>query len=145
MEFMSGNLLGMEMLKDGLIAGAVIALLSAVLILLTGHYLNDQSAALTAVEGNGYPVTTEWIVRWAAISLVFGVVAAYAYNFATVNFAWNSTHYFIVAAAMVIILDVLAFVPIYDGKIAPYAYEWLGLNAVFGIGVGLLIPFLAGN
>jgi hypothetical protein len=145
MEFMSGNLIGMEMLKDGLIAGAVVAALSALLILLTGQYLNDQSAGLSAVEGNGHSVMSEWMVRWVAISLVFGVVAAYMFNFTAINFAWNGTQYFMLAAVLVIILDVLAFVPLYDGGIAPYTFEWLGLNAVFGIGFGLLIPVLAGN
>lgn len=145
MEFMSGNLIGLEMMKDGLIAGVVIAVLSVLLIMLTGQYINDQAAGLSAVDGKGYSVISEWMSRWAMVSLVFGVVAAYAYNFITVNFAWNGTQYLIVAVALVIILDVLAFVPIYDGKTAPYACEWLGLNAVFGVGFGLLIPLLAGN
>lgn len=145
MEFMSGNLIGLEMMKDGLIAGVVIAVLSVLLIMLTGQYINDQAAGLSAVDGKGYSVISEWMIRWAMVSLVFGVVACYTYNFITVNFAWNGTQYLIVAVALVIILDVLAFVPIYDGKTAPYAFEWLGLNAVFGVGFGLLIPLLAGN
>jgi hypothetical protein len=140
----SGNLVSLEMVREGLIAGVAIAMMSAIVILLTGQYLYDQSAAL-AIEGDRSSLTFEWMFRWAAISLVFGVAAAYAYNFTVINLAWNGTHYLVIAIALMVVLDILAFVPMYNGEIAPYAFEWLGLNATFGIGFGILVPMLVGH
>jgi hypothetical protein len=88
--------------------------------------------------------TTEWIVRWVAVSLVFGVIAAVAFN-ALSGWGVNGVQYLMIGTALMVVLDILAFVPIHDGKIAPHAIEWLYLNAFFGIGFGYLIPFLAGR
>ena len=145
MEFISANLVNLDMIKDGLLAGAAIAMVSVVLILLSGQYLFDQSAVVTGIDGDRSTVTSEWMLRWAAVSVVFGVLAAYAFNFATVNLAWNGAQYLLLSVAIMVVLDVMAFLPIYDGKIAPYAFEWIGLNAAFAIGFGVLIPKLAGN
>jgi hypothetical protein len=144
MEFMSGNMVNIEMLKEGLIAGIAVAVVSVGLILLSGQYLHDQSTGLGAT-GDRSSVVSEWMFRWAAVSLVFGVLAAYVFNFTTINFGWNGAQYLLLAVVLMVVLDVLAFVPIYEGKIAPFALEWVGLNGAFAVGFGVLIPKLTGN
>jgi hypothetical protein len=135
--------LNMETVKNGLIAGAAVAVMSAAAIALRSNGIAAE------LSGDGTTVTamqaaSEWIVRWVAISLVFGVIAAAAFN-ALNGWGLNGTQYLLLGVGLMIVLDVLAFVPMYDGKIAPHAIEWLYLNAFFGIGFGILIPFLAGR
>ena len=133
-----------EMVRVGVTAGIPVAIVSAVIILLRAGNIAavGQANANTVGFGSGGLVT--WIGTWAAVSLVFGVVATWAYGFLSGKFGWGLPQYLGLALALAAGLTVLAYMRLYGGEAHPFATEWLGLNFAFGAGFGYLIPTLVG-
>ncbi len=133
------DLINMDMVKNGLIAGVIVAIVSVVFLALAWSVIEKSAGA----EASG--AMNSWLIRWAAISLIFGIGAAVVYNFALGHWNWGMTEYLLLAVGLMIVLDVLAYLPLFDGKGHAFATAWIGLNASFAIGFGYLIPKLAGN
>lgn len=133
-----------EIVRVGVIAGIAVAFVSALIILLRAGNIAAvvQSNADAVGFGSGGLLT--WIGTWAAISLVFGVVATWTYGFLGEKFEWGLPQYLGLALALAAVLTVLAYMKLYGGQAHPFATEWLGLNFAFAAGFGYLIPTLVG-
>lgn len=133
------DLINMDMVRSGLIAGVIVAIASGLFLTLAWGMIEKWAGG----DASGGLMT--WLGRWAAISLVFGIGAAVVYNFTLAHWNWGMTEYLLLAIGLMVALDVLAFLPLYYGKAHVDAVAWLGLNASFAIGFGYLIPKLSGN
>lgn len=133
-----------EMVRVGVTAGIVVAIVSALVILVRAGNIAAvvQSNANTVGFGSGGVLT--WIGTWTVISLVFGVVATWTFGFLSGRFGWGLSQYLGLALALAAGLTVLAYLKLYGGEAHPYATEWLGLNFAFAAGFGYLIPTLVG-
>lgn len=124
----------------GLLAGAIVALISIAFI--AGAWdLIEQRALDAEYETDGD--IDAWMIRWADISIMVGIAASLVYSFAAPRWRWANAHHLIKSALIMAVLDLLAFLPIYDSSVHIYPAVYLGLNAIFCMGLGFLIPALS--
>lgn len=128
-----------QMARVGVLAGIAVAIVSALIIWLRAENITAVAAANPNTLGFG-----GWIVTWTAISLVFGLSAAWAYDFVATKWNWGMPQYLALAVGLAVVLTVLGYLKLYGGQSHPFATEWLGLNFAFGVGFGYLVPTLAG-
>ena len=126
-------------LMNGLVAGGIIAILSVV-ILIGSWGVIEQRAMEAGFSGDGD--IGDWAIRWVAIALVMGLVASVAFSFVSARLNWTKAQYLSLSLLLMAALDVLAYLPIYDSSVHVYPAAYLGLNAIFCIGLGILIPTL---
>lgn len=131
-----------EMVRVGVTAGIVVAIASALVILLRAGSIAAVAQSNANTVGFGSGGLPAWIGTWAAVSLVFGVAATWVYGFLNGRFGWGLPQYLALAMAFAVALTVLAYLKLYGGQAHPYATEWLGLNFAFAAGFGYLIPTL---
>lgn len=124
---------------NGLVAGGIIAILSVAFIIVSWGAI-EQHALEAGFSGDGGIV--DWVIRWAAIALVIGLVASVAFSFVSARLNWTKSQYLSLSLLLMAALDVLAYLPIYDSSVHVYPAAYLGLNAIFCIGLGILIPTL---
>ncbi len=128
------DMLNLETIKSGLMAGAAVAVVSAIAVAAIGTLVHDQDGGLLVFAG-----------RWAAISLAFGVVAAVGYSLLHGSFGLDASGYLCLGAGLAIALTALEFLPIYGGSsFAPHWQVYAALNFVFALGFGHLVPRLMG-
>lgn len=126
------DLLNLETIKSGLIAGAAVAAVSAIAVASIGAVVNDTDGGLIGFAG-----------KWAVISVVFGVVAALGYSFLHGSFGLDGSGYLYLATGLAIALTAMEFLPIYGGSsFAPHWQIYAVLNFVFALGFGSLVPKL---
>ena len=133
-----------DMLRVGVVSGIPVAIASAVVILLRADSILAASRANPATVGFSGTSVAGWIGLWAAVSLAFGVAAAWVYGFLAGRWDWGLVQYLALAVVLAVVLTVLGFLKLYGGQSHPYAVEWAGLNFAFAIGFGYLVPVLAG-
>lgn len=126
-------------LMNGFVAGGIIAILSVAFIIGSWGAI-EQHALEVGFSGDGG--IGDWVIRWAAIALVIGLVASLAFSFVSARLNWTKAQYLILSLLLMAALDVLAYLPIYDSSVHLYPAAYLGLNAIFCIGLGILIPTL---
>ncbi|HSV42522.1 MAG TPA: hypothetical protein VLH13_03825, partial [Methanomassiliicoccales archaeon] len=137
--------INLEMIKNGLMAGIPVAVVCGIIIFALGSTIYSEAIALGEV-GTKNDILGNWMFRWAAISLVFGVLATAAYSFLRTNISMGPLGFLVLAIAMATVLTVMEFVPIYgDKKFAPYWETYALFNYAYAIGFGSLIPRLMGN
>jgi hypothetical protein len=128
------EMMSFEMLKNGLIAGAAVAAVSAIAVASIGALVNDHDGGLLAFAG-----------KWALISVVFGVVATVGYSFLHGSFGMDESGYIYLAIGLAAALTALEFVPIYGAStFAPHWQIYAALNFIFALGFGHLVPRLMG-
>ena len=126
------ELMSMDMLKSGLIAGTAVAAVSAVAVMGIG----------TLVHENGTPGAAG---QWAVASIVFGIAAAFAYAVMDSSFNIGPTGYTALALGIAAVLTVMEFLPIYGGSaFAPHWQTYAALNFIYALGFGLMIPRMMG-
>lgn len=130
------------LVKVGLLAAIPVAIVSAIFIIVRMDAIRTESQS-AATPGFGGDSVLKWIGMWTAIAFVFGVFAAWVYDFMSSKWGWGMPQYFAVALILGVVLTVLGFLKIYGGQSHPYAIEWIYLNFAFAIGFGYLIPTLA--
>ncbi len=133
-----------DMARVGVIAGIAVAIVSALIIWMRAGNIAAAAAANPNTVGFGFSGLGGWIVLWTVISLVFGLLAAWVYDFVATKWNWGMPQYLGLAVGLAVVLTVLAYMKIYGGQSHPYAAEWLGLNFAYAVGFGYLIPTLAG-
>ena len=128
------EMLSIETMKSGLIAGAAIAAVSVVTVDSVGALVNDHDGGLMAFAG-----------KWGLIAVVFGVVAALGYGFLSGSLGVDATGYLYLAIGLATALTVMEFLPLYGASgFAPHWQVYAVLNYVFGLGFGYLVPKLMG-
>jgi hypothetical protein len=127
MEWMS-----MEMIKSGLVAGVSMAAISAVAVMMMGT-LAHESEGILRMAG-----------QWGVVTVVFGVVAAFAFLVLDSTVGIGATGYLYLALGMAVTLTVLEFLPLYGGSFAPHWQTYAVLNFTYAVGFGLLVPRLMG-
>jgi uncharacterized BrkB/YihY/UPF0761 family membrane protein len=139
------ELINMEIVKNGLIAGAAVAVISAVLIMLFSGYLFQQAKDLGETVQSVTSTALSWIGRWTVISLVFGIVCTAGFAFVSSHWSWGFSQVLLLAIVSAVVLTVLAYMPLYGvSKFAPYANIYSALNFIYALGFGYLVPKLAG-
>lgn len=128
------EMLSLEMLKNGLMAGAAVAVVSAITVAAVGSLVNDHDGGLLSFAG-----------KWGLIALVFGIVATVGYSFLHGSFSVDASGYMYLAIGAAVALTALEFVPIYGAAaFAPHWQVYAALNFVFAVGFGYLVPKLMG-
>lgn len=128
------DMLNLETIKSGLIAGSAVAVVSVVAVASIGTLVQDHDGGLIGFAG-----------KWAAITLAFGFVAVMGYSLMHGSFGLDASGYLYLATGLAIALTVLEFLPIYGGSsFAPHWQVYAALNFVFALGFGHLIPKLMG-
>lgn len=126
------ELMSMEMLKSGLISGAVVAAVSAAAVMSIGALVQENGTAGAAGQ-------------WAAVSVVFGIVAAFAYVVLSGTFGLGWTGYLGLALGMAAVLTAMELLPMYGGSaFAPHWQTYAALNFIYALGFGLMVPWLMG-
>lgn len=125
------ELISIEALKDGLMAGAAVGAVSAVAVLAIGPHLADGASGVAG-----------WAGKWALISVAFGVFAAIAYGVLSQQWVWGPQQFLALAMGLAAALTVLEFLPVYGGGFAPNWQLYTVLNFVYALGFGYLIPLL---
>ncbi len=133
-----------QLARVGVLAGIAVAIVSALIIWLRAGNIAAAAAANPNTVGFGAGGLGGWFVTWTVISLVFGLVAAWAYDFVATKWNWGMPQYLGLAVGLAVVLTVLGYLKLYGGQSHPFATEWLGLNFAFGVGFGYLVPTLAG-
>lgn len=133
-----------DVVRVGVTAGIPVAIASGAIILLRAGHIAAAGETSVNTVGFGSGGLPAWIGTWAVVSLVFGIVATWAYGFLSGRLGWGLLQYLGFALALATVLTVLAYMRLYGGEAHPYATEWLGLNFAFAAGFGYLIPTLAG-
>ncbi len=136
-----------EIVRVGVLAGIAVAVVSALFIWLRAENIAavvQTNADAVGFGSGGSGNLGTWIGLWVAISLVFGVVATWVYDFVATKWNWGMAQYLTLAMGLAVVLTVLAYLKIYGGHSHPFATEWLGLNFAFAAGFGYLIPSLVG-
>jgi len=130
------------LVRVGLLAAIPVAIVSAIFIIVRMDAIRAESQS-AASPGFGGDNVLSWVGMWTAIAFVFGVFAAWVYDFVSNNWGWGMPQYLAVALILGVVLTVLGFLKIYGGQSHPYAVEWIYLNFAFAVGFGYLIPTLA--
>lgn len=126
------ELMSMDMLKSGLIAGTAVAAVSAVAVMGIGALVHENGTAGAAGQ-------------WAIVSIVFGVAAAFAYVVLNGSFSIGPTGYTVLALGIAAVLTVMEFLPVYGSSaFAPHWQTYAALNFIYALGFGLMIPRLMG-
>lgn len=128
------ELINLDVLKNGLVAGSAVAALSGVAVLGMSVFLSDLKEDAAGFAG-----------KWAVISLVFGMAAAVVYQFMSSEWSMGGTGYLGLAVGMAVALTAMEFLPLYGGGFAPHWQTYAVLNFVYAVGFGTLIPRLFGQ
>lgn len=135
----------LETVRTGLMAGALVALLSSVLILVLSGYVVQQARDLGESFGGQQGLLLRWIGTWVAVSMVFGVICALGFAYVSSNFGWGVREPLLLAIGLAAALTVLAYLPLFEfSRFAPYAHLYSALNFAFALGFGYAVPKLAG-
>jgi hypothetical protein len=128
------EMLNLETIKSGLMAGAAVAAVSAITVASIGTLVHDTDGDLAGFAG-----------KWAAISLVFGIVAALGYSLIHSSFGLGASGYLYMATGLAVALTAMEFLPIYGtSSFAPHWQVYAALNFVYALGFGLLVPKMMG-
>lgn len=139
------ELFSLETVRTGLMAGALVALLSSVLILAFSGYVVQQARDLGEPFDDQQGLLLRWIGTWIAVSMVFGVLCAVGFSYVSTNFNWGIREPLLLAIGLAITLTVLAYMPLFEfSRFAPYAHLYSALNFAFALGFGYAVPKLAG-
>jgi len=125
-------------LVNGLVTGGILAVISIAFIVGAWDVIEQRALEVNYMDDLNI---NDWAIRWAVIALVLASVLSLAFSWISANWNWTNVQYFILSIIVMITLDVLAFLPIYDSSVRVYPIAYLGLNAIFCIGLGTLIPF----
>ena len=102
----------------------------------------EQRANTAGYTSDGGMV--DWIIRWAVIAIVIGLVASIIFPYVSARLQWTKISYLLLSALLMITLNLLAYLPIYDGSVHVYPVAYIGLNIIFCLGFGILLPRLSG-
>jgi|GEM_PF-5803291 len=127
------ELLNLEVVKSGLMAGAAVAAVSGIAMVALSTVVTDLRTDTLAFAG-----------KWAGIALAFGLVAAFAYSFTRAQWTWGAGQYLLLAVSLAAVLTIMEFLPIYGKGFAPHWQAYAALNFIFALGFGYLVPRLMG-
>jgi len=133
----------LDLVRVGLLAAIPVAIVSAIFIFARTDAIRVENQSANAGAGFGGGSVLGWIGMWTVIAFVFGVLAAWVYDFVSNKWGWGMPQYLALALVLGVVLTVLGFLKIYGGESHPYAVEWTYLNLAYAIGFGYLIPTLA--
>jgi hypothetical protein len=132
----------MNVLLAGFIAGIPVGVIGGLLLWLRGKsYVPELKATNAEMAKWSDQLVTLMLAGGSALaSLAFGVLAGWVYGQFAARFASNAAIYFLaLAIGLAVIASILALV-----SKTPMVREKIVLNLDFGIGFGLLVPWLAG-
>ncbi len=134
----------MSVIRTGLIAAIPVAIVCALLILIRTGAIHQQIDVGIQTAGFSGHNPLVWIGTWAAIAIVFGIVATWTYGYMSLHWNWGQMQYLALALVLAVGLSILGFVKIFNGQAHPFRLDWIGLNFAFAVGFGYLIPRLVG-
>jgi len=124
-------------MMNGLVAGGFVAILSIAFIIGAWGAI-EQRAMNAGYAGDGGLV--DWMSRWTVIAIGIGLAASFMFQQVSARLDWINRRYLVSSVLLMVILDLLAFLPIYSSSVHVYPIAYLGLNTIFCLGFGALIP-----
>ncbi|TFG56936.1 MAG: hypothetical protein E4H30_02230 [Methanomassiliicoccus sp.] len=121
----------------GFVAGGFVAFLGVMIIMGTWEAIEQR--AITAGYGDDGSLV-DWAIRWGAIAIIIGLGASFIFPYVSARLNWTRMQYLFLSIILMMVFDLLAYLPIYDSSVHIYPVAILGLNAVFFLGFGSLIP-----
>lgn len=133
--------MNVAIIRNGILAGGIVAVLSIAVIVVAWGSIQQRCLDAGYIGEGGI---TDWMIRWAFIAVLTGIVVSIAYPHASAWLRWSGMSYLALSAMAMVALDLLAYLQPIDGPMHVYPTAYLGLNAVFCLGLGILIPALNG-
>ncbi len=129
-----------KMSINGVVVGGIVAILSIAFIFGAWSII-EQRTVDTGYAEDG--TMTDWMIRWGIIAITIGLAADLIFPYLSAKMQWTNRRYLVFSVLLMIILDLLVFLPIYDSSVRVYPVAYIGLNTIFFIGFGALVPRLS--
>jgi hypothetical protein len=130
----------MQIIQIGLMAAIPVALVNALIMLMSGEHVAATMRTEPSFAGMG-DKEIRWLWAGASVLATFGlgIVASGFYAFASTQWGWGPDLYLDVALVLAVVMSVLAIV-----LQTPLLIEKILMSFAAAVGLGLLIPFAFG-